>query len=54
MAMVTLHLSPPELAKMLDLPDQMIWSWITGRVRVPVWVERRIRADLDKLTEAAA
>ena len=46
--MVTLHLSPPELAKRFNQEEQTVWRWLNGRQTIPVWVERDIRAALDK------
>ena len=52
MAMVTLHLSPPELAKRFNADDATVWRWLNGRQSVPAWVERQIRVELSKLAAA--
>lgn len=49
MAMVTLHLSPPELAIKFGQEDQTVWRWLSGRQRIPEWVEREVRAALEKV-----
>lgn len=50
--MVTLHLSPPELAKRFNADDATVWRWLNGRQSVPAWVERQIRVELSKLAAA--
>jgi hypothetical protein len=50
--MVELHLSPPEMAKRFNTDAPIVWQWLGGKTRVPLWVERELRAALDK--QAAA